>query len=618
MKSASNRAEVPRDKTLAWAALVAACAAVVASHAPVLLYGRYANVDESYAAALGQRILDGHVLYEGAISQRGPLMYYTYAAIGRVFAWDDVRALRGVALAFALSHVALTWLAARRLFGLRAAAVASLVTGYAFSVGIGAFDRYALNGEFLQLPWLLGGVIAGAVAMSRGRDVRSRARWLLLSGVCLGATAAVKQSAALQVVAALAWIVARGVRQRSVRGALTDGVALAVGCAAVPLAFVAHAWRSGSLSAMRYYTLEYNVLVHLSPGQSWKASLSPLSREVEANPGFSALVVLFAWLMGRESVRRTRAALGARRVAPLLRAFGAREFVAIHAAVAFVSACVMRRFFAHYFIPAIPLLALAAGAAVQRATISRTLAVGFSRTLVATIAGLALIAAGATYAVAKADGDVAHDRSVFRMARYIEATTDRDAKIFVWGFSPWLYAYSHRRPAGRFVFGTYVTGVVPWFHATLEEERARIVPGSVDALLGDLRAERPELVIDAGSIMLARSMRSYAPFAELLARDYCFEVRVRGYDVYRRRGEARCVVDAAPPPQHATDFWGRKIDVPIPAAFDRARDRPLPLEVDAMPAWYAERGAPPRVTLLADPTDIKPGMRMEGYLPPER
>ncbi|MCB1281842.1 MAG: hypothetical protein KDB18_10000, partial [Salinibacterium sp.] len=224
-------------------------------------------------------------------------------------------------------------------------------------------------------------------------------------------------------------------------------------------------------------------------------------------------------------------------------------------------------------------------------------------------------ATGATYANAKSDGDVAHDRSVMRMARYIEATTSPEDKIFVWGFSPWLYGYSHRRPAGRFVFGTYVTGIVPWFHGTLDEERTRIVPGSVDALLGDLEREKPALIIDAGSIMLARPMRAYPRFAALLAQRYCFEVRVRGYDVYRVRTDTPCGVDGAPPPQHALDFWGRKIDVSVPRAADAERTIPLPTEIDAMPAWYPQAGRPPHVELLADPTDLREGMRMEDAMP---
>ncbi len=86
----------------------------------------------------------------------------------------------------------------------------------------------------------------------------------------------------------------------------------------------------------------------------------------------------------------------------------------------------------------------------------------------------------------RADGEVSHDRTLKTMARVIDATTKPDDRIFVWGFSSWLYGYAHRKPAGRYVFETYVTGFVPWYWEKLEYERSRIVPGSQEALLSDL------------------------------------------------------------------------------------------------------------------------------------
>src|SRR5581483_6493707 len=101
------------------------------------------------------------------------------------------------ALAFALAHVALVYVAARALFaGARSAsAIACVVSAYALTIGMPGEDALALNGESLQLPLVLGGAVLGAAALvpaARGGTWR-----LLAAGVLFGAAIAVKQSAAL-------------------------------------------------------------------------------------------------------------------------------------------------------------------------------------------------------------------------------------------------------------------------------------------------------------------------------------------------------------------------------------------------------------------------------------
>jgi hypothetical protein len=41
---------------------------VIAAHAATIGYVKYANVDEAYAGALAERLIEGRRLYEGAIS----------------------------------------------------------------------------------------------------------------------------------------------------------------------------------------------------------------------------------------------------------------------------------------------------------------------------------------------------------------------------------------------------------------------------------------------------------------------------------------------------------------------------------------------------------------------
>src|SRR5579872_251813 len=101
--------------------LVASFVWLIGAHLMTLGYVKYANVDEAYASALGERLIEGYRLYEGAVSQRGPLMYYTYAAIGLVLGWSNILGLRMVALGFELVLLALVYWFGRRAVGPRAA-----------------------------------------------------------------------------------------------------------------------------------------------------------------------------------------------------------------------------------------------------------------------------------------------------------------------------------------------------------------------------------------------------------------------------------------------------------------------------------------------------------------
>lgn len=587
--------------------LVASSIFLIANHAPLIGYKYFANVDESYAVALAQRVLDGHPLYHGAISQRGPLMYYAYVLIAKTGGWDNIVNLRLWALGFAFLHVGLVYWGALRLMSRRAANVATLVSVYALTLGLPPFDRFALNGEYLQLPPLVLGIVLGALALRR---TQPRRRGLLFgAGLALGAAISVKQSAALHVAPALLWIAVRAHRERAVKTAIFDIAAMLAGAIVIPAIFVIHAAKSGTLAEMYFYCVRYNVIVHVGEA-SW--GVTPASFEAQGNRGYTLAIAAVTIAGVRALALRIRACIRERSLRPLLRAFELGQYLAIHLAVALLSAAWLRRFFSHYFILSIPILAFILARFVERITRrakAETMAIVYRGTL----ATLFFLCTLETFALEKIDGRVGHDKVVDRLSKYIEVSTAKDDKIFVWGFSPWLYAYSHRRPAGRFVFATYVTGLVPWRHDDIIGEQKRIVPGSNEALMADLDEEKPELVIDAGSIMMARPMRTYPRWATWLRERYCFEVRVRGFDVYRRKKDAAvvCTAPGFPQPQRAYNWVGSPLEVAIPQTSDLDHTKSLYVPEDSLPAWYPESPRPPHVDLLIDSSEMKPNMRLE-------
>ncbi len=570
-------------------ALALSVVAVVAVHGPLIGYRTFANVDEAYAGALASRLLDGHKLYVGAVSQRGPLMYYVYELVGWLHGWDNIVGLRLWALCFAILNLLAVFFTARAFLSRGGVVAATLVMGYALSFGVPASDGLALHGEALQLPALTFGTLVGALAMRARHGSRRRQLLLFASGTLLGVAVAVKQSAALHPIPLLVWLLVDARRAgRSPRTLLREVALLAAGTALVPAAFLLHAWATGTLEELYYYTVVYNRQIHLRPTRKLYPILTPFFfRFTEQTSYFLALALVAAAAVPRLAAR-LRSAARSRSLASLGRGFGFKTFNGLNLAIAVLSASAMYRFFPHYYVQTLPFLALALASLVEP-LVRRRRNGAYTRAVSVAAMGFLLVAAtlGCVFGE-RIDGRVTHDRTPQLCGKIIEATTRPEDRIFVWGFSPWIYQYAHRKPAGRFVFETYVTGFVPWFWDRLEVEKARIVPGSVEALLDDLEREKPEIVVDAGSVMMARPMRGYAKPGRWLAEHYCFELRIGPFDLYRRKAEgvARCAQPYFPLPHDAVNWSGVTMGIPLPISFDRDNERRLPHGNFLKPIWF--------------------------------
>lgn len=587
-------------RTLRVALLVAGIVALIASHAAVLGYKKYADVDEAYASSIAERLLEGFKLYDGAVSQRGPLMYYGFALIAKVTGWDNVLGLRVWALGFCIAHVLLVYWAGRVLVSRWAGLVAALLTVYALAFGFPARDAMALHGEAMQIPALIGCAVTGAFAM-RGSP---RRKWLAISGLLLGVAICIKQSVALHVLPMLVWIAIDARKQRAgAWGALGDASTFVAATLALPAVFLLNALREGTLSQLVYYCFTYNLQVHLQPTARAMLWLGPLHDRMNERTFFFVALVVLAARAAPFALRRVRASAAARSLTPLVRAFGVRGYLGLHLVVALVTASSMYRFFPHYYLQAMPFLTVLLGASLRGAFVARTTGRIARSTIAGFTAFLLAYAAITAYFLEKVDGRIAHEPVVERLARYVEASTAPEQRVFVWGFSPWLYPYSHRKPAGRFVFETYVTGFVPWFWEEPDVERKRIVPGSMEALLGDLDREKPEIVIDAGSVLFGRSMRAYELSSRWLHDRYCFELRFGAFDVYRRKpDDASCQVPYFPRIAFPVDFYGRPAPfVVMPITVDQASSRWLPPNEYDKATQFAQQTPPPHVDMLRDP-----------------
>lgn len=579
------------------AALVVGFVAIIAVHGPLIGYGTFANVDEAYAGALASRILDGHKLYVGAVSQRGPLMYYVYTAIAWLHGWDNIRALRLWALAIALLNVYAVYQFARSFLPRAGVVISTFLMSYALAFGVPPFDGLALHGESLQLPALTFGCLVGAHALRQRGDDKRRRLLLAASGLLFGIAVAIKQSAALHPLTLSLWLYADARRNgRSTRRIFEDVALVISGTLLLPALFLVHAWLQGTLKEFYYYTVIYNRDVHLRPTRKIFPLLTPFFLRLTEQTGYFAFIAATLSVVLPRTLQRLKGAIGSRSLAPLIRGFGLKAYLIANLTVAVASASALYRFFPHYFVQSLPFLSLTVGALLAPLASRKLYAKAFSRLAVGAHVTLIGAAALGTVFGERVDGRVTHDRTPQLCGKLIASTTRPDDRIFVWGFSPWIYQYAHRKPAGRFVFETYVTGFVPWFWDRLELEKSRIVPGSVEALLDDLEREKPEIVVDAGSVMMSRPMRGYEKPGRWLNEKYCFEYRIAAFDLYRRRPEGKaCPQPFVPLPYEAVNWNGTPMGIPLPLSFDRSHEKRLPYGNFMKPIWFSEGPPPPAI-----------------------
>ena len=583
------------------ALVLAAFASVIAVQVPLIAYKTFANVDEAYAAALASRVLDGYKLYEGAVSQRGPLMYYLFALAAKLHGWDNIVAFRCWALAFSLAHLACVYWAGRALFSRQVAALATGFAGYALAFGFPASDGIALHGEALQVPPLVAACVWGALAVRALPASRTRLKYLALSGLAFGVAIGIKQSAALHPLPLAAWLVIDAKRRRQpLSRVVRDVGVLGAGTVLVPLLCVLNSAREGTLAKLYYYCVVYNRDVHLKPTKRIYPWLTNVFFRLSDQTLFFLVMFVVAGIAASALIRRLQRYRGSRDRWVWLRGYGAEFYMAANAFVAIGSASTMWRFFPHYYVQGLPFLLVTLAALLVRSREGRA-PLRFRGAGAGFVAFMLFAATMGTIFGERIDGRVTHDRTPQMVGRYIEASTEPNDRILVWGFSPWVYQYAHRKPASRFVFHTYVTGFVPWFWDKLSVERARIVPGSVEGMLEDLERERPEILVDAGSVMIARSLRLYPATNAYLHRHYCFESRIGGFDIYRRTPKegAECKQPWFPIPYDAIDWNGRPLGVPLPKTLDANDSHRLPRGNFNEPIWFREGNAPPSAALAA-------------------
>jgi hypothetical protein len=450
-------------------------------HAPSLVRKRALNADEATIAVVARSMRHGSRLYRDIVDRKPPAAFVLDRLLEPVFGGWTLTAARWVALALT---VVAAWVLAgevhRRRPEVPPVAVAALFV-VAFAL-LPPEDSRAFGFEWLGvLP-----AVAAFVLGARGRVVPA--------ALTLGVAALCKQPYVLGCLP-LAWQLARhpgSLARRAARVAVAGVVSAATiiaGLAPFGLGDALH-WFSGRGD---------NYL----GGTDLGTVVVVTAEQFAAFAGLTGGVILLAVLAWRRQ----------RRDADMV----------VWAVSALAATAIGLRFILHYFDQLLPpLVALAAPALAVRAPRAR-------------IAAATMLTGAATWTMITAiTPTLVHDLpEVDGVSAAVRARTEPGDSIFVWGQAPEIYWLSGRDPATRYPHVGFVTGVTPRRPGTDPYELVR--PESTAALLADLRAHPPALVVDA-AVEGVRGGERYplatSPIAAFVAEDYCAAAVVDGMTLF--------------------------------------------------------------------------------------
>jgi len=444
------------------------------------------NVDEAIHAAVARTLLDGGLLYRDAVDQRTPLSYYAVAALFRVAGENNVWAMHALASALITATGLGLFLLGRRAHGLAAGLWAALLFAVCSSTLFYPGDAYALNTEWFVAVF----TTWAAWCFWRGGSMSA--------GFLFGLAFLSKQPALLDLGAPLLVLAWSSLSERGGRARTAGRAAALLAGFLIPVLAVA-AWFAlrGALGDFVFYAWEYNLRFYgpeVGADGHVLSAFKPFRLLWENQP---LVLAAFAGAAGHALFRVLQRRPGPDETVenpPL-------AYALAWATTSLAGAAAGGRDYDHYFIQFLPpvclLAAFSLAGLVRWANTART--GRLRQAVVFALSLLVLVQLGRGGLHARAGAQQPVDPSL-RAAEYIKAHTTAADRIFVWGYHPDLYLFSDRRPASRFVYASFLSGLIPWTNTVPGRDTAyAIVPGARETLLRELEAAPPAFVVDCSA-----------------------------------------------------------------------------------------------------------------------
>lgn len=547
---------------------LAAVIVTVMLRAPFYIKRQVFNPDEGTLAAIAQTILDGGVPYRDSWDTRGPVTYYIYAAVFRLFGRNNMLAVHFLLIVFVSVSSLMIMLVGRQMIRGPTGDLAGLV--YALvSFSYLKMDMLAANVELFMVAFILAGMLLFVRGLKSGKRFT-----FLFSGLFLGIAFLTKQPAILDF-AGLAFylLFLTGPVGFSLKKRLYSAAHMSMGFL-LPLGIVLSAFSAaGALRDFVFgfwtYSSKYFMPAMPSDDRFRMMYQGPLLL-IQGNRYAWVTAIAGAVLLLLMTARRR----GEGTFWPLPVIWGATSFLA---------ASMSGRAFGHYYIQLLPPLSILSAlfsarflprilAGIGRAWAYFLKGAGgrspdrprlFSPALLAGMIALAgygspmmrYYNSGLTGNLARLPAVIGMTveernarglgRSMKELVDHLQMETSKEDSIFVWGFYPQIYLLTNRRPASRFSYCIYLTGLVPWVNVHPRKDTSRyIVPGSWDLLMQDLFENAPRYIVDTapGNIYFWKKypMSKYPRLKNFVDEHYYLDLIIRNrkgedlYHLYRR------------------------------------------------------------------------------------
>jgi 4-amino-4-deoxy-L-arabinose transferase-like glycosyltransferase len=386
--------------------------------------------DEGEYGYIADRWLAGEPPYRSAFDQKPPGVFAAYAVILSTLGRSPAT-IHWAAQLYTLLTLAAICFTARRLFGATAASIAALLAAYMTASGC-VLGNAANTELFMILP-----LTAGFLGAVNATD-RVSPGWSVFAGGCGGLALLFKQ-VALPNVAVYGLLLLGASRQRW-RLVLIYVLAGAAAPAAVVVYFTVVGLRKEFFDCVLLHNLEYANQV------AWSAY------PVAFLDTFGNVVVEWWPILLFAGIAFKRPASGPTR-------WDARWLALAWLLPSFAGVAVGGYFRPHYYVQAIPPLAVLAGRGIvvvtdRRLSTRKLVAVGLA---IASIAYGVLIARDYWINGAPADKvpvlyGIAPFAEAAPVGEYLREHTGANDTIFVYGNEPEIYFYSLRRAASRYIF----------------------------------------------------------------------------------------------------------------------------------------------------------------------
>jgi 4-amino-4-deoxy-L-arabinose transferase-like glycosyltransferase len=471
---------------------------------------RFYSNDEATYSALAARLLTGGVMYVDAVDHKPPGIAWLYTGISGISAPYRIKDIRVFFVVLITLTGVLVGELAAGLTGDARARVAGVIYVLLTATGFAPNTQAANTELVLNAPLTL--AAASMAVLSRQQRSSGALLWAIAAGAATGVATLFRYQAAL---AGLAWLASLGFARPRAR-VLAGICGLAIGFAVVAAALLAGFARAGHLDAFLFWGWRYNFQY---------IAAAPLHRQIVS---FVSHTVPIA-LMWAPSIAL---AFAARRGAILAWLWLATMAVAV---------CIGGRFFGNYFLMLTPPLAVlaAAGLLMLYDSEQRRRAVW----LAVSAAGLALISVLAVAVWDQLEPEAKRIDDRYREAgAWIESHSGPEDRLFVWGDSAQIYAYSRRVMGTRFAFCNYQTGIIwgtgatPWVRD--EAVPSSVVPRAWSELLDDLRRAPPAFVADTAAAGLhnfeGQGLEKFPGLWRIIRTQYRYETTQGGIPIYRR------------------------------------------------------------------------------------